>query len=139
MNSSLLFLEQIASISDARHDPGEYWQSIMKDEAMPEAIQGLIDTRESVSPRSNKKTECHTSAKEKHFVEDFEPRPNISAYHDDEKPEENKDFVKDFEPRPNISAYHNDEKLEENKDFVTDFEPRPDATIYHDLEVARIS
>lgn len=125
---ALFSLLLIAGISDARHDPaGEYWQSIMKDEAMPEAIQGLIDDiRESVLPRTSTSTgHAHhnhklveENAKEKHF----EPRPNLSAY-DDEK-------LTDFEPMPTTaSAYHDDAS---DKSFVNDFEPRPDASNYHE-------
>ncbi|GFY89680.1 hypothetical protein Acr_06g0016200 [Actinidia rufa] len=131
---SYLFIEQLANTIDARHDPGEYWQGVMKDQPMPEAIQGLIHQGDSVSPVSNKKRDCHTStdAKEKPFVKDFDPRPNVSAYSDDTKLTGEKSFVKDFEPRPNISAYSDDTKLTEEKSFVKDFEPRPNVSAYSD-------
>ncbi|KAL7236768.1 hypothetical protein ACSBR1_019964 [Camellia fascicularis] len=88
----------------------------MKDQPMPEAIEGLIIHQGLVSsPLSDKKTNCHTtteaaannnqlvndSAEKKAFVKDFEPRP----YHDNEVDLKGKSFVKDFEPRPDISTY----------------------------------
>ena len=129
---SNLFIEQLANTIDARPDPGEYWQGVMKDQPMPEAIQGLIHQGGSVSPVSNKKRDCHTStdAKEKPFVKDFEPRPNLSAYSDDTKLTGEKSFVKDFEPRPNVSAYGDDAGLKDEKAFVKDFEPRPNVSVY---------
>ncbi|KAL0384105.1 UNVERIFIED_CONTAM: hypothetical protein Sradi_2804800 [Sesamum radiatum] len=66
---------------------------------------------------------------------DFEPRPNISAYGDNDKVDEKKSFVKDFEPRPNISAYTDDDKVDEKKSFIKDFEPRPNISAYNDDSV----
>ncbi|KAA8545959.1 hypothetical protein F0562_020590 [Nyssa sinensis] len=159
----------LGSNTEARKDPGEYWQGVMKDQLMPEAIQGLIHEG-SVLPLSNKKTNCHTektnndqladdhngNAEKKPFVKDFEPRPNVSVYHDGTKLTEDesfvkgfdstpsatidqgdgglkgeKSFVKDFEPRPNVSVYHDGTKLTEEKSFVKDFDSTPSATIYH--------
>ncbi|KAM7474987.1 hypothetical protein LguiB_022230 [Lonicera macranthoides] len=141
----LFSLLLIASTTYARPDPSEYWRDMMKDQQMPEAIQGLVNNA------ANKKSDCHTSVKaetsdklkgEKSFVKDFEPRPNVSAYDGDDKKlsKENKSFVNDFEPRPNISSYNNgaglkggdDKKLsKENKSFVNDFEPRPNVSSYN--------
>ncbi|KAI7980210.1 hypothetical protein LOK49_Contig180G00029 [Camellia lanceoleosa] len=135
----------VASNVDARTDQGEYWQVIMKDQPMPEAIEGpIIHWGLVSSPLSDKKTDCHTtteaaannnqlvndSAEKKAFVKDFEPRPNVSSYHDDEVDLKGKPFVKDFEPRPDISAYHDDEVDLKGKPFVKDFEPRPDVSAY---------
>ncbi|GMP37991.1 hypothetical protein CsSME_00009425 [Camellia sinensis var. sinensis] len=97
----------VASSVDSRTDQGEYWQVIMKDQPMPEAIEGLIIHRGSVSsPLSDKKIDCHTtteaaannnqlvndSAEKKAFVKDFEPRP----YHDNEVDLKGLSFVKDL-------------------------------------------
>uniref|UniRef100_A0A5B7BV51 Putative organ-specific protein P4-like isoform X1 n=1 Tax=Davidia involucrata TaxID=16924 RepID=A0A5B7BV51_DAVIN len=114
----------------------------MKDQPMPEAIQGLVHEG-SVSPLKNKKTDCHTSTeernddhteleKQKHFDEDFEPRHNVLVYNDGTKLTEEKSFVKDFEPRPNLSVYHDDAGLKEEKSFDKDFEPRPNLSVYQD-------
>ncbi|GMP37992.1 hypothetical protein CsSME_00009426 [Camellia sinensis var. sinensis] len=80
----------VASSADARTDQREYWQVIIKDQPMLEAIEGLIIHPGSVSsPLSDKKTDCHTktkaaannnklvndSAEKKAFVKGFEPRP----------------------------------------------------------------
>ncbi|KAL0365502.1 UNVERIFIED_CONTAM: hypothetical protein Sangu_0647800 [Sesamum angustifolium] len=69
---------------------------------------------------------------EKSFKKDFEPRPNISTYGDDDKVDGKKSFVKDFEPRPNISTYTDDDKVDEKKSFIKDFEPRPNISAYGD-------
>ncbi|MCD1164066.1 organ-specific protein, partial [Leptospira interrogans] len=53
-------------------------------------------------------TNTQVTVEKKVFTEDFEPRPNRSAYGDDEdvaSSKENKKFVRDFEPRPNGSVY----------------------------------
>ncbi|XP_010065392.2 organ-specific protein S2 [Eucalyptus grandis] len=124
--------------TDARKDPGEYWVSIMKEEPMPEAIEGLLHVSNSASDQPHltslpkkKDADCHGDNKledDKQFAGDFEPRPNISAYGDDAKLQEKK-FAEDFEPRPNISAYGDDTRLKEKK-FVEDFEPRSNISAY---------
>ncbi|XWS54891.1 hypothetical protein CRYUN_Cryun10bG0128700 [Craigia yunnanensis] len=155
--SLLLFADTIAA---ARKDAGEYWKAVMKDEPMPEAIKGLVQI-DAVSS-SNEKTDCHTPTsfeikeekiivedferprpnkgdeKKKSFADDFEPRPNVSAYGDDanlnEGDEKKKSFADDFEPRPNVSAYGNDADLkgEKSSSYAKDFEPRPNVSAYGD-------
>ncbi|PIA55677.1 hypothetical protein AQUCO_00700175v1 [Aquilegia coerulea] len=187
--SLLLFVTTI----NARTAPEEYWIQVMKDQPMPEALKGLVNSNPSESVSKDKiKTDCHTSLntqenkhlpndvladpgsltafygdvkpkenedtidnkhlamnfladasitvfyghaatenEEKAFVKDFEPRPNVSVYHD----EEDKSFVKDFEPRPNVSVYHDGELKDQKKAFADDFEPRPNASVYHDGEL----
>ncbi|KAM7470751.1 hypothetical protein LguiA_008934 [Lonicera macranthoides] len=108
----LFCLLLVASTTYARLDPSEYWKDMMKDQQMPDGIQGLVNNA------ANKKSECHTPVKaetsdklkgEKPFVKDFEPKPNASAYDGNDKKlsKENESFVSDFEPRPNLSAYDN--------------------------------
>ncbi|KAJ8530969.1 hypothetical protein K7X08_025700 [Anisodus acutangulus] len=119
---ALILLFSLALYTDARKDPGEYWRAVMKDEPMPEAIQHLMPRPHSV-PLSQEKTDCDKSS--------FEPRPNVSVYHDDTKLKEAEKslFSKDFEPRPNVSSYHDDDAgLKQEKDF----EPRPNISVYHD-------
>ncbi|PON33933.1 Organ specific protein [Parasponia andersonii] len=117
---ALLSLLLFAGSIESRKVPaGEYWTNVMKDEPMPEAIQGLISSSSSPSRDSDEKTNCHES---KHihdhvFTKNFEPTPNVSAYPDDTSAEttkdnqvatnkENKPYAEDFEPRPNVSAYN---------------------------------
>ncbi|XVF01120.1 hypothetical protein REPUB_Repub04eG0060700 [Reevesia pubescens] len=150
--SLLLFADTVAA---ARKDAGEYWRAVMKDEPMPEALEGLVQI-DAVSSSSNEKTNCHTPAtsfelkeekiivedferprpKKKSFADDFEPRPNVSAYGDDDdlKGEKSSSFAKDFEPRPNVSAYGDDADLkgEKSSSFAKDFEPRPNVSAYGD-------
>ncbi|KAL7125362.1 hypothetical protein ABFS83_14G112400 [Erythranthe nasuta] len=122
--SGILCISLFASFTNARKDPGAYLQDFSK----------------VTSTISNEEIDCHASDKastpksKTSYTKEFEPRPNISAYTDDEKTEENKSFVKDFEPRPNISAYADDDKTDENKSFVKDFEPSPNISAYADDE-----
>ncbi|CAN2060856.1 unnamed protein product [Malus fusca] len=68
--SSLLLLSQN---SYARKDSGGYWNSMMNDQPMPEAIKGLFVHHEQ---------EDQVPSKEKsHFVRDFDMRPNVIIYH----------------------------------------------------------
>ncbi|GMP38005.1 hypothetical protein CsSME_00009435 [Camellia sinensis var. sinensis] len=54
---TLFLVLLVASSVDARTYQGEYWQVIMKDQPMLEAIEGLIFHRGSVSsPLSNRKS-----------------------------------------------------------------------------------
>ncbi|XVE66949.1 hypothetical protein DITRI_Ditri08aG0120800 [Diplodiscus trichospermus] len=155
--SLLLFAGSIAA---ARKDAAEYWRAVMKDEPMPEAIEGLL--RVDAVSSTNEKTNCHTPTglqiKEekiivedfegprvsrgdekkkmtKSFADDFEPRPNVSAYGDDAdlKGEKSSSFAKDIEPRPNVSAYGDaDIKGEKSSTFAKDIEPRPNVSAYGD-------
>ncbi|OMO74281.1 Organ specific protein [Corchorus capsularis] len=156
---SLLLLAD--SIAAARKDGGEYWRAaIMKDESIPEAIESaLVRVNAAAASSSGDKTDCHDSPKNvetkeekiiveefelprpnnynhveggKSFADDFEPRPNISAYGDGDVKGEKKSFVEDFEPRPNISAYGDGDLKGEKKSFANDFEPRPNISTYHD-------
>lgn len=107
-----LFL-QFAGMINARKDGGEYWKGVKKEEFIQ---AGLVD----VSKATSKENNCHSSI----GSQNFEPRPNLSAYTDDSS----KSLGKDFEPRPNVSAYteENDESL------VKFFEPRPNVSAYND-------
>ncbi|XP_009762892.1 organ-specific protein P4-like [Nicotiana sylvestris] len=126
----LVSLALYTSNSDARKDPGEYWRDVMKNEPMPEAIKHLMP-RHSVS-LSKEKTDCYTSSSV--GGEAFEPRPNVSVYHDDAKLKEaeKSKFSKEFEPRPSTTSYHDDTGLKQEKSFAEEFEPRPSLTSYHD-------
>ncbi|XP_055807905.1 organ-specific protein S2-like [Solanum dulcamara] len=131
---ALILLFTLALYTNARKDRGEYWREVMKDEPMPKAIQHLM-------PRSHReKSDCHKSS--------FEPRPNVSSYHDDDvgvkqerdfEPKSNASSYHDdnvglkqkkvFEPRPNLSSYHDDDAdLKQEKEF----DPRPNVSVYHD-------
>ncbi|XP_039173682.1 organ-specific protein S2-like [Eucalyptus grandis] len=124
----------------ARTDPGEYWVSIMKEEPMPEAIEGLLHVINPPSDRPHltslpekKEADCHGDDKledHKRLIGDFEPRPDVTAYGNDAKLQQKK-FTEDIEPRPDVTAYGNDAKLQQKK-FAEDFEPRPDVTAYGD-------
>ncbi|CAI9769891.1 unnamed protein product [Fraxinus pennsylvanica] len=119
-------LAVLATTIDARKEPEEYWQGVMKDLPMPEAIQGLLDTN-SVEYVPSIKRDCHTSTEaskqDKPFVQDFEPRPSTTTYRDDKLKNEIS-FAKDLEPRPSATAYR-DDKLKNERSFTKDFEPRP--------------
>ncbi|OMP12293.1 Organ specific protein [Corchorus olitorius] len=132
---SLLMLAD--TIAAARKDAGGYWRAaIMKDESIPEAIEGaLVRIDAAAASSSDDKTNCHDSPnnieikEEKIIVEDFElPRPNNYNSVEGGVTKE-RSFAKDFEPRPNLSAYGDDE---EEKSFAKDFEPRPNLSAYGD-------
>ncbi|KAJ7961949.1 Organ specific protein [Quillaja saponaria] len=150
---TFLSLLLLANTMEARKDPGEYWRSVMKEQPMPEAIQGLIVHSNSVSIPTDQeanysnnqlvktfKHKCDQSSaydgddnsarSKNNFVEDFEPRPNLSAYDGDGNgARSKKNFVKDFEPRPNLSAYDGDDDgARSKKNFVKDVEPRPNVS-----------
>ncbi|OMO75713.1 Organ specific protein [Corchorus olitorius] len=83
-------------------------------------------------PRPNVSAYGDDSQEKSSFAKEFEPRPNISAYSDGDLKGEKKSFVEDFEPRPNISAYSDGDLKGEKKSFANDFEPRPNISTYHD-------
>ncbi|KAJ7961942.1 Organ specific protein [Quillaja saponaria] len=145
---------------EARKDPGEYWRSVMKEQPMPEAIQGLIVHSNSVPIPSDQeanytdnqlfkafKHKCEQSSTKavkdtnlkKSIVEDFEPRPSTIAHDGDDNGARSKNnFVEDFESRPNVSAYDGDDNgARSKKNFVKDFEPRPNVSAYDEDDGAR--
>ncbi|KAL8195329.1 hypothetical protein R6Q57_025732 [Mikania cordata] len=70
----LLFsLLLVASFSDARKGPEDYWRSVMKNEPMPKALQDVL-IRDSVAStdKVNKKDR---------FTRNFDTKPNLIIYH----------------------------------------------------------
>lgn len=130
-------MEKFVAIVESRKDSAEYWKTILNDQEIPEEIQGLLKLNSEIQFEKNPKnpeqlvegskhecdepltTNTQVTIEKKVFTEDFEPRPNVSAYDDDNvDTKKNKEFVKDFEPRPNVSAYDDDNvNTEENKEF----------------------
>ncbi|PQP95895.1 organ-specific protein S2 [Prunus yedoensis var. nudiflora] len=119
--SLLLFAKTIES----RRDVGKYWKNVMKEQPMPQAIEGLLVDISDSTPKQ--KADCHEKVKKPFVeVEEFEPRPNVSSYNDDETKaslsskdnagpkakqsfaakEDKQPFEEDFEPRPNVSVYN---------------------------------
>ncbi|KAK8505879.1 hypothetical protein V6N12_042903 [Hibiscus sabdariffa] len=141
---SLLLLAD--TIAAARKDAGEYWRAVMKDQPMPEALQGLVRVEAASVGSGELKEELiiiedferpmrpKEDEKKSTFADDIEPRPNISAYGDDAdlKGKKPSSFAENFEPRPNISAYSDDADLKGKKSssFAEDFEPRPNISAY---------
>ncbi|KAL6270131.1 hypothetical protein ACE6H2_027042 [Prunus campanulata] len=124
--SLLLFAKTIESRRDVR----KYWKNVMKEQPMPRAIEGLLVDISDSTPKQ--KADCHEKVKKPFVeveveVEEFEPRPNVSSYNDDETKaelsskdnagpkakqsfaakEDKRPFVEDFEPRPNFPIYNN--------------------------------
>ncbi|CAK7329719.1 unnamed protein product [Dovyalis caffra] len=127
-------IEQFANVINARKDTGEYWRAVMKDQPIPEAIQGLIRADLTTLPSvSNERADCHTteSKKKKNFVKYFGPEPTVTVYDNGIKPKKDKSFSEDFDPRPNVSIYV-DGVLKGHKSVTEDFEPRPNVSVYHD-------
>ncbi|KAL6531834.1 hypothetical protein OROMI_028197 [Orobanche minor] len=67
---SLLYFALSAYVIDARKDPGEYWESVMKGEKMPKAIANLLG-QNSASDFSNTNK----------FTTNFDTKPNLIIYH----------------------------------------------------------
>ncbi|KAG6709544.1 hypothetical protein I3842_06G137200 [Carya illinoinensis] len=69
------------------------------------------------------------------LVEDFKHKDHDhkQRFGDVGHDQSEKKFVKDFEPRPNLSAY-TDDQVHGSKEraFAEEFEQAPDATIYHE-------
>ncbi|OIT22780.1 organ-specific protein s2 [Nicotiana attenuata] len=130
----LLFsLALYTSNTYARKDPGEYWRAVMN-EPMPEEIKHLMP-RHSV-PLSKDKTDCYTSSSI--GGEAFEPKTDLSVYHDDAKLKEADKslFTKDFEPRPSATGYHDDDAgLKQEKSFAEYFEPKTNMSVYDDANL----
>ncbi|KAL0384104.1 UNVERIFIED_CONTAM: hypothetical protein Sradi_2804700 [Sesamum radiatum] len=146
-----LALVLFANTINARKDPGEYREAVMKDEPMPQVIQGLVDDVSKVtSPvTSPKKNHCSTTPTNSRtfqptpndddklkakgsFRNDFEPRPSATAYTNNDEMEKEKYFLKDFESRPSATAYADNDEMKEGKSFVKNFEPRPNLSAYTD-------
>ncbi|GMJ06893.1 hypothetical protein HRI_004358500 [Hibiscus trionum] len=143
---SLLLLAD--TIAAARKDAGEYWRAVMKDQPMPEALQGIVRVEAVSAGHSGELKEeliiiedferpmkLEEDEKKSTFADDIEPRPNISAYGEDGdlKGKKPSSFAEDIEPRPNISAYGGDGGgfKGEEKPFASDFEQEPNIAVYH--------
>ncbi|ONH91216.1 hypothetical protein PRUPE_8G099400 [Prunus persica] len=125
--SLLLFAKTI----DSRRDVGKYWKKVMKEQPMPQAIEGLLVDISDSTPKE--KADCHEKVKKPFVeveveveVEEFEPRPSATSYNDHETKaelsskdnagpkakqsfaakEDKQPFEEDFEPRPNVSVYN---------------------------------
>ncbi|XP_009374174.1 organ-specific protein P4 [Pyrus x bretschneideri] len=128
--SILLFAKTIES----RGGVGEYWKTVMNEQSMPQAIGGLLGDVPDSTPKK-KADDCHENMK-KPFVgtEEFEPRPNVSSYHDGESKAENS--TKDTDSLPKSQAFHDKKpfvaKEEKQSSFDEDFEPRPNISVYNE-------
>ncbi|XP_008236873.1 PREDICTED: organ-specific protein S2-like [Prunus mume] len=117
--SLLLFAKTI----DSRRDVGKYWKNVMKEQPMPQAIEGLLVDISDSTPKE--KADCHEKVKKPFVeveveveVEEFEPRPSTTSYNDHEikaklsskdnaGPKAKQSFATkaDFGPRPNPLIY----------------------------------
>ncbi|ONH91205.1 hypothetical protein PRUPE_8G098600 [Prunus persica] len=128
--SLLLFVKTTYS----RRDVGKYWKNVMKEQPMPQAIEGLLVDISDSTPKE--KADCHEKVKKPFVevdveVEEFEPKPNALVYNAVAAKEDKQPFVKDFEPRPNALVYNAFAAKEDKQPFVKDFEPRPNALVYN--------
>ncbi|CAK9142584.1 unnamed protein product [Ilex paraguariensis] len=72
----LLSLFLFANLSNARKEPGEYWNSIMNGEPMPKAIKDLLLHQDPASQSTTSET-----MNLKPFIRDFDSRPSVIIYH----------------------------------------------------------
>ncbi|XP_061355182.1 organ-specific protein P4-like [Gastrolobium bilobum] len=132
----LFFVFLFAATVESRKDAGEYWKMVMKDQELPEGIQGLLQLTSEIQTENNPKTQeqlkhkceeplvtnTQVTIEKKVFKEDFEPRPSVTKYNGDEP------LVKvnnEFELRPSLTKYDTKEPL-----VNIEFEPRPSLTKY---------
>uniref|UniRef100_A0A7C9E858 Organ specific protein n=1 Tax=Opuntia streptacantha TaxID=393608 RepID=A0A7C9E858_OPUST len=118
----LFSLLLLVSARDGRKDLGKYWEEMMKGQAMPEAIKGLIN----LGPYENVEVKEYGPNEKKIFIGDFDPRPNIPLYHDDVNSNEVKSTNKDY------NSHHDGPKPKDKKPYMDDFEPRPNLSVYSD-------
>lgn len=108
----------------------------MKDQPIPEAVQGLLPLDSSSSQPNKNGNNCHTSIGERNkphqfgspFMNYFKPRRNYVGYYfrDDAGRETEKKYVRDIEPRLNLVEYSKDDVGREiEKKLVRDFELKP--------------
>uniref|UniRef100_A0A803LDT2 Uncharacterized protein n=2 Tax=Chenopodium quinoa TaxID=63459 RepID=A0A803LDT2_CHEQI len=65
----LLFSNEIG----ARNSPEDYWKKVMKDQPIPEAINGIIDQKMANASEKNSLWS--------HFKRDFDVTSNVIIYH----------------------------------------------------------
>ncbi|XP_050363052.1 organ-specific protein P4 [Argentina anserina] len=98
----VLFIFMFLEPSDARKDMGGYWNSVMNDQPMPEAIKDLFSHQEEDVPSLSASTN-----KDNRFVRDFDIRLNVIIYHSahhhhaNHQPEE---MTHDIESKPYIQT-----------------------------------
>ncbi|KAF5195776.1 hypothetical protein FRX31_014636 [Thalictrum thalictroides] len=82
-NHTNMLCSMFASTINARTAPEEYWKQVMKDQPMPDALQGLVNSNPSQSVSKDMvKTDCHTSLNtkdNKHLANDVLTDPNLIA------------------------------------------------------------
>lgn len=93
----------MGSFSYARKDVGEYWNSIMKDQPMPEAIGDLFHDQDPPS--------LTASTKQDRFVRNFDVEPNVIIYHSHSQPEGENSH------KPSVHDHH--EELQEPAKQIT--------------------
>ncbi|EXB63590.1 hypothetical protein L484_026929 [Morus notabilis] len=89
----------VGNISYARKDAGEYWNSIMKDQPIPEAIRDLFYDQDLPSDLTG-------PTKHDRFVRDFDVQPNVIIYHSHAQPQGEDNH------KPSVHNHHHEE-LEE--------------------------
>ncbi|XP_062023620.1 organ-specific protein S2 [Rosa rugosa] len=91
-----------SELTDARKDMGGYWESVMNDQPMPEAIKELFSHQDEDVPSLSASTN-----KDDRFVRDFDIRPNVIIYHSahhDHAHHEPEEMKHDMEPKPYIQT-----------------------------------
>ena len=112
---------------------------------MPEDLWKLVKEKfeftsvDKLSDEKAEKADCHENEKSKIEFEiaEFEPRPNISVYHDDSEEPESKTLKDIVGSKATAGNMNPKDKLSFEAEakkhaFEEDFEPRPDVTMYND-------
>ncbi|CAL0326929.1 unnamed protein product [Lupinus luteus] len=128
----LLFLYLFVDNVESRKDPGEDWRLVMKDIEKKLVVDDF-------EPRPNLSTygENNIDVKKKETAKNLESIFKISAYGDDIEAKE-KNVMKFFEPRPDLFIHGGDVDAKE-KNVVKDFEPRPNLSAYgkEDVDIVK--
>ncbi|XP_043709182.1 organ-specific protein P4-like [Telopea speciosissima] len=110
LSSLLLFSGSV----DARKNPGEYWNDVMKDQQMPEAIRGLLPSNSGFD------TPLEKQNKEQKFNLDVSLQSTAIIYHEHKEVE--KAAMKDFKTNSTDSSIN--VRTEEKKSVVKDIKHR---------------
>ncbi|KAB1207256.1 hypothetical protein CJ030_MR7G011577 [Morella rubra] len=89
--SLLLSLFTFIKVNDAGKGPEDYWESVMKDQPIPEAIKTLLHRDPPHFPGERKKD---------HFLKTFDTTPRAVVYHGHlDQLKEEKPYVEEYSER----------------------------------------
>ncbi|XP_050363051.1 organ-specific protein P4-like [Argentina anserina] len=134
---ALLALVLVATTVESRVGPGGYEKIVI--ERIPEDLWKLVKEKfelnnvNNLSDKKAEKADCHDTEKPKIEIEEFEPRPNVSVYHNDSEVKGSSKSIDNMESKDNGSKDKlSFEAKAKTHAFEEDFEPRPNVSMYND-------